>query len=452
MNTGTVAAGGNYTIAYDAASPQFEITPATLTIIADAGQHKVYGDADPTLGYAVSGWKLSDDHSLLTGALERASGENAGLYAMNKGTVAAGGNYTIAYDAASPQFEITPATLTIIADAGQHKVYGDADPTLGYAVSGWKFSDDHSLLTGTLGRAAGKNVGNYAINQGSLLATSNYDISYTGADFAITPRTLTANINAQNKVYDGNTSVSVSYGDDRIGQDDLRLTGIASFHDKNANVNKIVTATGLTLTGADAGNYVLASTTATDTADIHKAQATVIADSKTTVYNGQDQTVNGFSVTGLVNGEDQSVLTHVRATVTAKEVGTYANKATGMDGNYELRFVDGVLEIQASPIEPKPPVPQPEPEQPKPPVPQPEPEQPKPPVPQPEPEQPKPPVPQPEPEQPPVTPSYYPTWANPYQRAIRTQPLQQPKTFDIVEIEIEGNGINMDNIQTLGNN
>ncbi len=453
MNTGTVAAGGNYTIAYDAASPQFEIQKAQLTIIADAGQHKVYGDTDPTLGYAVSGWKFSDDNSLLTGALGRASGENAGLYAMNKGTVAAGGNYTIAYDVASPQFEITPATLTIIADAGQNKVYGDADPTLSYAVSGWKFSDNNSLLTGALERAAGKNVGNYAINQGSLLATSNYDISYTGADFAITPRTLTATINAQNKVYDGNSSAAVIYGDNRVSGDFLNITGNpATFSDKNAGSNKIVIVNGLTLSGADAGNYVLAATTATDTADISKAQAIVTANSLNTVYNGQDQTVNGFSVTGLVNGEDQSVLTHVRATVTAKEVGTYANKATGMDGNYELRFVDGVLEIQASPIEPKPPVPQPEPEQPKPPVPQPEPEQPKPPVPQPEPEQPKPPVPQPEPEQPPVTPSYYPTWANPYQRAIRTQPLQQPKTFDIVEIEIEGNGINMDNIQTLGNN
>ncbi|WP_180177442.1 MBG domain-containing protein [Acinetobacter sp. YH12039] len=453
--SGLTANHGNYVFAQNAANTTaLTINPATLTITADAGQHKVYGDTDPTLGYGVSGWKLSDDNSLLTGTLGRDSGENVGLYTMNKGTVAAGGNYTIAYDAASPQFEITPATLTIIADAGQHKVYGDADPTLGYAVSGWKFSDDNSLLTGALGRTVGKNVGNYAINQGNLLATNNYDISYTGADFAITPRTLTATINAQNKTYDGNSSAAVIYGDNRVSGDFLNITGNpATFSDKNAAIGKTVTANGLTLSGADAGNYVLAATTATDTADISKAQATVIADSKTTVYNGQDQTVNGFSVTGLVNGEDQSVLTHVRATVTAKEVGTYANKATGMDGNYELRFVDGVLEIQASPIEPKPPVPQPEPEQPKPPVPQPEPEQPKPPVPQPEPEQPKPPVPQPEPEQPPVTPSYYPTWANPYQRAIRTQPVQQkPKAFDIVEIEIEGNGINMDNIQTLGSN
>ena len=229
---------------------------------------------------------------------------------------------------------------------------------------------------------------------------------------------------------------------------------------------------GLTLSGADAGNYVLAATTATDTADISKAQAIVTANSLNTVYNGQNQTVTGFTASGLVGGEDESVLTgvsttggtgknagsyahtasgtdgnyditfvagqleidkakatvtansnqvtyngqnqsvsgftasglvagedeavlsNVSASVTAQEVGNYANKVTGSDDNYELTFVDGVLSIQAKPI-----------------------------------------------------------WGNPYQRAIRTQPVQQkPKAFEQVEIEVEGQGINLENIQTLGSN
>ena len=146
--SGLTANNSNYVFVQNVANTTaLTINPATLTITANAGQNKVYGDIDPTLGYAVSGWKLSDDNSLLTGALGRASGENAGLYAMNKGTVAAGGNYTIAYNSASPQFEITPAPLTITANAGQHQVCGDTDPTLSYAVSGWKFSDGNSLLT-----------------------------------------------------------------------------------------------------------------------------------------------------------------------------------------------------------------------------------------------------------------------------------------------------------------
>ncbi|ELW85491.1 hypothetical protein ACINWC743_A0126, partial [Acinetobacter sp. WC-743] len=79
--------------------------------------------------------------------------------------------------------------------------------------------------------------------------------------------------------------------------------------------------------------------------DIAKAKATVTANSVSTVYNGQNQTATGFSATGLVNGEDSSVLTGVTASVTAKDAGSYTNKANGVDKNYDLTFVDGALNI-----------------------------------------------------------------------------------------------------------
>ncbi|MFW1802472.1 hypothetical protein ACG9YX_21020, partial [Acinetobacter nematophilus] len=52
--------------------------------------------------------------------------------------------------------------------------------------------------------------------------------------------------------------------------------------------------------------------------DIAKAKATVTANSLNTTYNGKNQTVSGFSATGLVNGETESVLSGVTASVTAK--------------------------------------------------------------------------------------------------------------------------------------
>jgi hypothetical protein len=58
----------------------------------------------------------------------------------------------------------------VTADAAS-KVYGDADD-LKYTSSGLIHGDS---LGGSLGRAAGENVGSYAINQGSL-ANSNYSI------------------------------------------------------------------------------------------------------------------------------------------------------------------------------------------------------------------------------------------------------------------------------------
>ena len=76
-----------------------------------------------------------------------------------------------------------------------------------------------------------------------------------------------------------------------------------------------------------------------------KAKATVTANSVSTTYNGKDQTAAGFTATGLVNGETESVLSGVSSTVTAKDAGQYTNSATGLDKNYELSFVDGALDI-----------------------------------------------------------------------------------------------------------
>ena len=137
------------------------------------------------------------------------------------------------------------------------------------------------------------------------------------------------------------------------------------------------------------------------------------ANSNQVTYNGQNQSVSGFTASGLVGGEDESVLTGVSTTGgTGKNAGSYAHTASGTDGNYDITFVDGVLVIEAKPVEPKPIEPKP-----------------------------------------PVIPSYYPTWANPYQRAIRMQALPVPiKAFEQVEIEVEGQGINLENIQTLGSN
>jgi len=48
-------------------------------------------------------------------------------------------------------------------------------------------SDLGASFTGALGRAAGENVGSYAINRGDLSAGANYAITFVPANFAITP-------------------------------------------------------------------------------------------------------------------------------------------------------------------------------------------------------------------------------------------------------------------------
>src|SRR5207237_325162 len=104
---------------------------------------------------------------------------------------------------------ITPATLSVAADA-QTKVYGSSDPALSYKVSGLQFSDTESVLTGHLDRAAGEDVGSYAIGQGTLAADSNYTLAFTGNVLSITARPVTVTADATSKVY-GDLDPALTY-------------------------------------------------------------------------------------------------------------------------------------------------------------------------------------------------------------------------------------------------
>lgn len=126
------------------------------------------------------------------------------------------------------ELSITAKTLTIITDDGQSKVYGASDPVFTYTYSGLCSGDQ---ITGALGRAAGENVGSYAINIGDLTAGSNYNIAFTPKDFVINAKDLSAmvtvTLNEEYHNYDGSqhqpifnnestgTSI-VNYGNTRL--------------------------------------------------------------------------------------------------------------------------------------------------------------------------------------------------------------------------------------------
>ena len=76
---------------------------------------------------------------------------------------------------------IIPAVLTINVNALE-KAIGTDDPELTYSVTGLKGTD---VLTGSLSRIAGEAVGSYAISQGTLKASDNYTINFTGANLVI---------------------------------------------------------------------------------------------------------------------------------------------------------------------------------------------------------------------------------------------------------------------------
>jgi hypothetical protein len=108
----------------------------------------------------------------------------------------------------------------------------------------------------------------------------------TGTAALLTPSSPGSGTSADGKSFTGDT---------------LFLSGTAagSFANANAGVNKVVTVTGLSLTGSDASNYTLPDPTLTAT--IEPANATIDAEGFTVTYDGNAHSIT-YSGTG-VNGE-----------------------------------------------------------------------------------------------------------------------------------------------------
>ncbi|MBI8195923.1 filamentous hemagglutinin N-terminal domain-containing protein [Pseudomonas aeruginosa] len=334
----------NYTLNYQ--GNNLTITKALLNVIADA-KTKVYGDADPSLTYQVSGLKNGDSAgSILTGGLNRAAGENVGVYGINQGDLALNsGNYDLSYQ--GNNLTITKALLNVIADA-KTKVYGDADPSLTYQVSGLKNGDTAgSILTGGVNRAAGENVGVYGINQGDLaLNSGNYDLSYQGNNLTITKALLNVIADAKTKVY-GDADPSLTYQVSGLKNGDSAGSILTGGLNRAAGENVGVYGINQGDLALNSGNYELSYQG--NNLTITKALLNVIADGKTKVYGDADPALT-YQVSGLKNGDTAGAVLNggglVR--VSGENVGNYAIQQGGLglvSGNYDLAYQGNNLTI-----------------------------------------------------------------------------------------------------------
>ncbi|MEI8082261.1 MAG: YDG domain-containing protein, partial [Actinomycetes bacterium] len=126
-----------------------------------------------------------------------------------------------------------------------------------------------------------------------------------------TTTTLTVTATASNKVYDGGTTASVVCTATGIAPGDsvtITYTPPATFNNKNVGNGKLVTVSGISLTGADAAKYVLSSTTATTTANITAKGLDLNAVIGSKTYDGGVTSTGTPTVTGLVGGDTVSPL------------------------------------------------------------------------------------------------------------------------------------------------
>ncbi|GGA01767.1 hypothetical protein GCM10011408_23890 [Dyella caseinilytica] len=317
--TGTDA--GNYSITQPTLAAN--ITPLGITVVA-AGQNKTYDTTDTATVSLSSSGVIAGDNISFTDSSALFTSPNAanGVQIDVSGIKAAGtdaNNYTIlnVNDAATTSANIMPVVINL-SGTRVYDANTDADVSLfgpGGVVNGINGQTLQLSSTNT-NALQSKNVGSESFAAGAI---DNYSLggldgslasNYTligGTDVVnITPATLTVSGTvASNKVYDGNTTASLSGSTlvGVLGSDDITLgnDGTGTFATKNAG-NGIGVTTDMTVSGSDIGNYILVQPTGI-AADITPLPITVLASGNSKTYDGNTTATVSLSSTGILTGD-----------------------------------------------------------------------------------------------------------------------------------------------------
>ena len=280
----------------------------------------------------------------MSGALATSAttASNVGLYGITQGTLAASSNYTLS-SFTGANLTVGQRAITVTADA-QSRAYGDVNPALTYQVGGSGLVNGDTL-SGALATSAtiASNVGTYGIRQGTLAASGNYALNYTGNNLTVSQRALTVTADAQSRAYgDANPALTYQVGGSGLVNGDTLSGALAT----SATTLSSVGVYGITQgTLAASGNYALNYTSANLT--VGQRAITVTADAKSRAYGDVNPALT-YQVggSGLVNGDRLSGALATSAT-TASNVGTYGigQGTLAASGNYALNYTSADLTV-----------------------------------------------------------------------------------------------------------
>lgn len=360
------------------------ISKANLTVTGLTASNKVYdGSVNAPLGGTASVTALGGDSLSLTGkAVGVFADKNVGdgKAVTVSGVSLAGtdaGNYTLTQQSGLTA-NITAASISAITGiTAADKTYdGTTDTTLNSdaaSFTGMVVGDTLTVASAT-GAFADKNAGAGKMVNITGLALGGTDAgNYTLAStMASTTATIVkagisavTGITAADKTYDGSTSATLDSTSasftGRLDGDALTVsTATGAFEDKNAATGKTVSISGITLGGADAGNYQLTSDTATATAAITpKALTMTGSTAQNKTYDGSTTaSVSPGTLSGFVG--DETVLASASGEFNSKDVAS-ANSVTatytlangsngGLASNYSLAAQSLAVSISAREI------------------------------------------------------------------------------------------------------
>ncbi|WP_272917032.1 MBG domain-containing protein, partial [Erythrobacter ramosus] len=251
---GTLGAGANYSIAF--VGGQLTITPRPITITAD-NVTRVYGNANPALTFTLGGAELVNGDQL-SGALTTTAGATTGVgnVAITQGTLGAGANYSASFT--NGQLTITPRPIAVTADSIS-RIYGNANPALTFTVGDLGLVNGDQL-TGALSTTADvtTGIGNIAITQGTLGASSNYSLSFIGGQLTITPRPIQITADNVTRIYgNANPALTFTLGGSGLVNGDQLSGALATTAGVTTGVGNVAITQGTLTAGA---NYAVSFT------------------------------------------------------------------------------------------------------------------------------------------------------------------------------------------------
>jgi len=357
IGQGGLQSNNGYAFAFSSAGI-LTITPKALTADVIAN-NKTYDGVTTGTGTVTLNGVLAGDVVGTTGTTFTFSDKTAGTgktvaIANTALTGADAGNYTFTIPA-SVFADILKKALTAGVVAN-NKTYDGTRTGTGSVMLNGVVAGDVVGTSGTTFTFADKNAGTgktVAIAGTTLTGADagNYTFTIPASAVAdILKKTLTANVTANNKTYDGTTAGTGTVALNGVIAGDVVGTGgtTFTFSDKSAGARKSVTTAGTTLTGADAGNYTL-TISGPLFADILKKAITggVTVDNKT--YDGTAAGTGTVMLNGVVAGDavGTSGTTFTFSDKNAgvgKTVAVAGTTLTGGDaGNYTLTIPASAL-------------------------------------------------------------------------------------------------------------
>ena len=319
------------------------INKAQATVTANSSSVTYNGQMQSIDGFSVSGLVAGEDAAVLgTISSSGGSGLNAGTYTHSLSGGSSSANYDLTFIDGS--LTINKAQATVTANSGSVTYNGQMQSIDGFSVSGLVAGEDAAVL-GTISSSgcSGLNAGTYTHSLSGGSSSANYDLVLVDGSLTINKALATVTANSGSVTYNGLLQSIDGFSVSGLvaGEDAAVLGTISSSGGSGLNAG---TYTHSLSGGSSSANYDL--TFIDGSLTINKAQATVTANSGSVTYNGLMQSIDGFSVSGLVAGEDAAVLDISSSGGSGRNAGSYTHSLSGSADNYDLTFIDGLLTIE----------------------------------------------------------------------------------------------------------